>query len=135
MVIITIELTRIKSTDNGTFGFLSKEYGDPFCLTYELPWHDNKTNVSCIPAKRYMCILGENSNYKEVFHVHRVPGRENVQIHIGNTAKDTQGCILVGSEFEPLGGYSAVQSSKRAFNELREIVGDKAFWLKIIDKT
>lgn len=128
-----IILKRVQRTDNGTFGVMYEEYCDPFCVTFELPWHDNKKNISCIPAGQYPCIKGKNSKGKSVIHIYRVPGRDYIQIHTGNTEDDSLGCPLVGEMFEPVGGKSAVQFSKRAYNELISIVEDRSFWLQVVE--
>jgi hypothetical protein len=66
-----------------------------------------KKGVTAIPTGRYRVTLGVQSpKYKDrqqyafckgyVPRLLNVPAYEGVLIHIGNTSKDTEGCILVG---------------------------------------
>ncbi len=95
------------SRDCPTFGMLLSQ-GLPLCLTLERAWDDNKHNTSCIPpgiyrATKYM----SPSKGCMVLLLHGVPGRENVEVHAGNTIMDTQGCILTGFE---IAGASVLKS-------------------------
>jgi hypothetical protein len=73
---------------------------DPFRL-------DKIKGITRIPAGVFQMALRTegtmNIRYKEKFKFHKgmlyiknIPNFEYVYIHIGNTAKDTSGCILVG---------------------------------------
>ena len=74
--------------------------GERMCDTLENPWLDNKRSISCIPEGEYNVRLRypRESGSKEYLHllVMGVPDRSLVLVHIGNKAKDTRGCILVG---------------------------------------
>ena len=74
--------------------------GEEFCDTLELPWKDNQRSVSCIPAGNYEARirLAKESGSRDYKHllVKDVPNRSYILVHIGNTTKDTKGCILVG---------------------------------------
>lgn len=62
-------------------------------FTLELPWRENKKQRSCIPVGTYDCtIIPERRRIA----LHDVPGRDGIQIHIGNFPQDSTGCILVG---------------------------------------
>ena len=74
--------------------------GERICDTLENPWVDNQRNVSCIPEGVYpvRLRLPRESGTRDYIHllVKDVKDRDYILIHIGNTAKDTSGCILVG---------------------------------------
>jgi hypothetical protein len=96
-----INLLLIRDTLNevSTMGKLFLN-GEEFCDTLELPWKQNQRSISCIPAGQYdaRLRLPRESATREYIHllVKDVPNRSYILIHIGNTTKDTQGCILVG---------------------------------------
>lgn len=113
-----ITLTRVASSDKGTFGVLLN--GEkPLCVTCEDPWLDNKRNLSCIPAGSYRAAKRLSEKYGQHWLLEEVPGRDLILIHAGNTINDTQGCILVGRSFSHLGGLPSVMQSKEAMAELR----------------
>jgi len=59
-------------------------------------------------------------SHKGMLHVLDVPGFEYILIHIGNTEKDTAGCLLVGQSAvsDCDADYLAVGSSKSAYINL-----------------
>lgn len=46
-----------------------------------------------------------------------VPDFEGIEMHVGNTAKDTEGCILVGNFYAPT-VPDTISSSREAFDQL-----------------
>ncbi len=56
--------------------------------------------------------------HKGMLHVTNVPGFEYILIHIGNTEKDTAGCLLVGATVGFIGKKRAVLSSGKAYEQL-----------------
>lgn len=75
--------------------------GESFCDTLENPYINNERNISCIPKGQYKVRLRlpRESATRDYLHllVEDVPNRSYILFHIGNTAKDTSGCILVGN--------------------------------------
>ncbi len=129
----TVRIHRGKSTHDGTFGTLSID-GQFACFTVELPWDDNKKNVSCIPYGGYRCVQhgwepDTKVDFPKTWEVLNVRGRKTILIHAGNTIKDTKGCILVGLNSAPGG----VSNSRPAMDMLRKVLPSE-FFLEIIDQ-
>jgi hypothetical protein len=74
--------------------------GEEICDTLELPYKGNQRSISCIPDGHYKARLrlARESATRDYMHllVKDVPDRDYILFHIGNSAKDTRGCILVG---------------------------------------
>jgi hypothetical protein len=110
------DLKRIAKINDGTFGVLLDEEV-PFCLTVERPWLNNEVGKSCIPADIYICRRVLSPNFGWTFLVTNVRGRSEILFHKGNIMDDSHGCIILGEQYEPLGGRSAVLASGKAFDE------------------
>jgi len=91
-------LERIYKTGLPTNGSLSLN-GNHVCNTIELPWLDNKPNVSCIEEGTYLL----NRCYSKKFGWHLilkdVPDRKFILVHPANNAlEELRGCIAPVSE-------------------------------------
>lgn len=135
-----ITLKRIAMNGHGAFGVLiyggcgPEGSGVPFALTIERPWLDNQKRLSCIPSGSYVCRRVDSPKFGDTFEVTGVQGRSHILFHTGNVMEDSEGCILVGEQFETLGGRPAVLSSKKGFREFMErLEGVEAFTLHIIN--
>lgn len=118
-----IELIRVAMLESGTFGVLLDE-NLPFCLTVERPWIDNQVGISCIPTGNYVCHRVSSLKFGNTFEVHEVPGRSHILFHKGNLMDDSHGCIIVGEQYELLGGKPAVLASGKAFQEFLDRTKD-----------
>ena len=115
-----LDLIRVASLKSGTFGVLKCD-GIPFAVSAELPDRNNERNVSCIPVGVYSCKRVNTPSHGSTFEVMAVKGRSAILFHVGNIPlKDSEGCILVGEQFEELQGKDAVLSSRKGFNEFIE---------------
>lgn len=107
------------------------------CKTIELPDNGNQRNASCIQEGEYQVVKYTRENGDVVFLLLDVPGREAIEIHIGNYVSggkiDTRGCILPGNYFSDLNedGFIDIADSTMAMNTLLKILPDK-FTLYII---
>ena len=75
-------------------------------LTLELPWKDNKRNISCIPegvywVKKRKASESPTKKYDH-FIIENVPNRSYCLWHGGNYNTQIQGCILIGAEHKDL---------------------------------
>ena len=104
------------------------------CVTLELPYEDNMTNISCVPKGVYKVSPRYSDKYKKHFILDDVPNRRYILIHHGNYNTDTRGCILVGSSFGQVNGDALldITSSKRTLNELLEATEGNGLELIIV---
>ena len=90
---------------------LSKERagGEAFylCDTLEPQWRDYKNGArkimgrSAIPEGRYAVVITYSPKLEQWLPLLlNVPKFSGIRIHAGNTAEDTEGCILVGKNWE-----------------------------------
>lgn len=128
--------------------------GEKECFTCEDEPRDKKVKGETrIPAGRYRVVLrkegGFHQRYLKKFgpQFHRgmlwlkdVPGFEWILIHIGNSEKDTDGCILVGARLvKNANGGGTVQQSEIAYRALYPVVAaalevGEEVWITINDE-
>lgn len=102
--------------------------GKYFCDTLEdvdrglddlMPLEDIKKmkvkGETAIPTGIYQVLLTYSPKYKKIMPlINNVKGYSGIRIHSGNTAKDTEGCLLVGKNKE----VGKVLESRNTFNAL-----------------
>jgi hypothetical protein len=137
-----LELLRVAYREEGTFGVLLDRgrardlstAGEPFAVTLELPWRDNRPRESCIPTGEYVCRRVKSPRFGDTFEVAGVPGRSHILFHAGNWITDSLGCILTAEQFERLEGRMAVAHSGKGFAEfLARLAGESAFDFMVRD--
>lgn len=133
-------LERFSYSLSATLGALI--LGRRVLYTLELPWRANAERVSCIPDGVYRVRPGVHhpgspSAYP-VPEIVDVPGRKEIEIHRGNFATDTLGCILVGARLAAMLNPKtrrwelAVADSSEAWNGfLWPAIGDAEFDLHV----
>jgi len=122
-----IYILRQETGDAGTFGSLTTDSGFQV-YSLELPWRQNKTGISCIPAGDYECVLSDTPKHGKVYEVKNVPGRTAILLHGGNWGgdvskglkSDVEGCILPGRAIGDLAGQPSVMSSRDALRGLMD---------------
>ena len=96
-------LKRIAKRADYTIGRLTDEKGKRICDTLEPTWRNYKggelkvPKKSAVPEGTYRVVVTKSPRFKKYLPLLvGVPGFEGIRIHSGNSAKDTEGCILVG---------------------------------------
>lgn len=119
-------------------GVLGRFVTDGFrCYTIELPWRDNRSNVSCIPAGIYECEWTRTPHHGWVYHIKNVPHRFAVLFHPGNYAGEkpcithSMACILPGLKYGILAGQFAVLNSATACRLMADALNRETFRLHI----
>jgi hypothetical protein len=114
-------LEREVFTDKSIIGSLYLN-SHKLCDTLELPYKNNNKDVSAIPCGLYdICVRSgaDSTKYKYVhLQVLEVPNRSFILFHIGNTAKDTKGCILTGMSRKD----DMILNSKKAHTLLMQVI-------------
>lgn len=112
-----IVVTRQPSANGCTIGTMNID-GAFECYTLEDVVRPNGEKVygqTAIPEGRYQIKLTMSNRFKIVLPLlENVPNFEGVRIHPGNTAADTDGCILVGQTKT----NNSIGSSRVAFDKL-----------------
>lgn len=135
-------IKRRASTDQGTVGVLS--FGGVSLFTMELPWRDNLSQKSCIPAGTYTCALVRSPKFGKVYGVKNVLGRSHVLIHAANfggnsdLGYDTQlhGCIAPATRLGTMRNARGDMQlaglvSRAALTQFMRWADDKPFTLRI----
>ncbi|WP_299671408.1 DUF5675 family protein [uncultured Polaribacter sp.] len=105
-----------KEGTNGTL-FNSDRF---LCYTIELPWNDNKRNISCIPEGIYEVEPRFSKRFKHHLILKAVKGRSFILFHPANDAlKELQGCI---APVTYLSGIGKGIYSKNAMQKLLSLV-------------
>ena len=140
---LVANLYRFKSTDEGTFGVMAHD--GAWWHSLELPYKDNKPNISSIPLGEYIVSLRYSPHFhKELYHLHNVEDRSYILIHPANLAGDVfkgwqsqlQGCITLGKRIGKIKNkfgkmQKAVINSGIAIKEFYAIIGVREFKLII----
>ena len=90
---------------------------------------------TAIPAGRYQVVITRSQRFgRDLPLLLNVPNFEGIRIHPGNTAANTEGCILVGTKRGP----ARIDDSRTAFEALfakiqAALAGGDRCWITIED--
>lgn len=129
---LNLILRRRPSTTKCTIGELYLDSGEFVCFTCEdvvremahLPVTQWKVKgESAIPQGRYRITISLSERFKRNLPLlNMVPGFGGIRIHPGNTAADTEGCILPGNFVHPDG--EGVSDSRTAFQKVYGLIDE-----------
>lgn len=102
-------------------------------VSLELPYLENKKQISCVPAGTYRAYKTKSPSKGNVLYIQNVSGRSSILVHVGNYSKDTKGCILVGKNIDFSEGINEhfITSSKITMDKILELCENELF-IKII---
>ncbi|TBG41908.1 hypothetical protein ELG77_09055 [Rhizobium leguminosarum] len=131
-----LTLNRLTESNGASLGVLKGLSRTLYTL--EEAWRENKPKVSCVPAGSYRCIphgweAGTKVSKPRTWELVGVPGRSAVLIHVGNTTRDTEGCILAGMGLMVTQLLSSISDSRLAIELMRREIGPNEFMLTIVD--
>lgn len=132
---MNILLERVEKKPAFTIGSLSVD-GDWECWTIEDTVRDGPkvAGSTAIPYGKYLVVVTMSARFKKPLPLLLdVPNFEGVRIHPGNTAADTEGCILPGCDRYA----NSVGRSRLAFEALftkikTEIAKGEKVWIEIV---
>jgi hypothetical protein len=105
--------------EQGTNGVLSYQ-GKVICACIELPWRNNKREISCIPEGRYRIVKRQHHVHGEQLLLPHVPKREGILIHPANFAlRELKGCIAPVTRCS---GAGIGQYSRIAYERLHALI-------------
>ena len=124
-ITLILKLIRTDYTSTETRGYLM--YEDVFLgLTLELPWRDNKNEISCIKEGVYELSLFKKQNGTWVVRLEDKNGRTLVNIEIANEVSELEGCIALGLGLDPKTGN--LTDSEKAVGGLVSCIDTYDFW-------
>ena len=87
---LILQRTYFKGGTNGTLFYKDLFLG----FTIELPWLENKRNISCIPEGTYELKARFSEKFKQHLILNNVKNRNLILLHPANDAKkELEGCI------------------------------------------
>lgn len=137
---IKCSLTRLDSSDQGTFGRLAISDFGVHWYSAELPWRDNIPHISCIPEGTYTVVWTKSKAFgRYTYQILDVQGRTGVRIHVANLMGDREkgykaqleGCVALGEKVGYWEGQKALLLSSPAVGAFERILNKRPFILEI----
>jgi len=131
-----LRLTRKWRQGEATIGELDVD-GAFACFTLEDQVRDGEKipGRTAIPAGEYRVVITRSQRFQRHLPLLLdVPNFEGVRIHAGNTAADTEGCILVGRTIQGAGIGESRLAIEALIPQIRTVLGvGGSCWIEIKD--
>lgn len=118
-----LKLNRIFKTNTFTIGelYINEKYVTDTLEDRVRPEGEKVYGKTAIPEGTYEVKLTHSPRFKRILpEILNVPNFSGIRIHTGNSSKDTEGCILVGTWDGEKEDW--VSDSKIAFNKLMSLL-------------
>lgn len=118
-----LKLNRIFKTNTFTIGelYINEKYVTDTLEDRVRPEGEKVYGKTAIPEGTYEVKLTHSPRFKKILpEILNVPNFSGIRIHTGNSSKDTEGCILVGTWDGEKEDW--VSDSKIAFNKLMSLL-------------
>lgn len=95
-----LKLNRIFKTNTFTIGelYINEKYVTDTLEDRVRPEGEKVYGKTAIPEGKYEIELTHSSRFKKILpEILNVPNFSGIRIHTGNSSKDTEGCIIVGT--------------------------------------
>lgn len=139
---IAYNLLRDEYIENGIFGRLLDEAGNLICYTLEHAYSSGDAFIAKVAPGTYTCVRhAPNRLPYTTFELQDVPPFQGkpvtgVLLHVGNYNKDSDGCVLLGSNIIEDEGVPMLAASKVAFDKFMTLNNTvNSFTLTIGDKS
>lgn len=131
-----MNLIRNSFEESGIFGTLTDDQGNSYATLEHAYLQPDGSYAPKTPPGTYTCQKGMHTLEHhpipfEAFEITNVPEHSNILIHIGNYNKDSEGCVLIGSEKSG----DMIINSKISFQQFMNLLKNSdSFTLTISDK-
>ena len=121
-------LKRLHHTENSTIGKLFIDGKFECYVLEDIERNEKIFGKTAVPKGTYNVIMTLSNRFKVVLPLlENVPNYTGVRIHSGNTAKDTEGCLILGQTRS----IDFVGNSKKALANFLPKIKDKKVTLTI----
>jgi hypothetical protein len=131
--VIKMLLQRKWVVKDATLGelFLDGSFECYTCEDIVRPINQKIPGQTAIPTGSYRVVVDWSNRFqKNMLHILDVPGFEGVRIHAGNSARDTDGCVLVGQTVDTVN--ASIGASRIAYEQLfRKLYDEKDLMIEI----
>jgi len=132
--------------DDGTLSVIAVPELKWQAYTLELPWRDNRNNLSYIPEGVYQVRWTRSPRFSRkykrdyfTYEILNVPKRGGIRIHSGNLAGDVEkgmithslGCPLIGYQVGRMNNQKAILVSKPATRAFEALLNKRPFELEV----